>query len=245
VRASLFVTCLGDVYFPDAAVDAVRLLRSLGVDVDFPPAQSCCGQPAYNAGQWPLAARMACHTLSALEGAEDVVLPSGSCAAMISKHYAELLHEGAPDARADGAPRVWELSQFVVKRLGRTSLGRGLEGLRVAVHHGCHALRDLGVHAEAELLLREAGAEVVEWETARECCGFGGLFSVKLPHVSVAMADRKLDTLPAVDVLTSSDPGCLLQLRGRIERRGGGPHVTPLASLLWRAMQPAGAAALS
>jgi L-lactate dehydrogenase complex protein LldE len=240
VRASLFVTCLGDVYFADAAADAVRLLRSLGVDVDFPPDQACCGQPAFNAGQWPLAERMARHTLAALSGSEHVVLPSGSCAAMMARHYEELLH-----GENHAAPRVWELSQFIVKHLGLTSLGDGLTGVRVAIHHGCHGLRDLGIHEESEMLLRSAGADVVPWETAKECCGFGGLFSVKLPHVSVAMADRKLDTLPAVDVLTSGDPGCMLQLRGRIEKRGTGPAVVPLASLLWRARQPALAASRS
>jgi L-lactate dehydrogenase complex protein LldE len=114
-------------------------------------------------------------------------------------------------------------------------LGDGLAGLRVAYHHGCHALRELGLREEAPALLAGGGAQVIPWEAAEECCGFGGLFSVKLPVVSAAMADRKLDTLPEVDVLTSADGGCLMQLSGRMERRGIRVPVVPLPTLLWRA----------
>ncbi len=122
-----------------------------------------------------------------------------------------------------------------MKVLGVERLGSGLAGTTLAYHHGCHALRELGLADEAPVLLRAAGATVVDWEADRECCGFGGLFAVKLPEVSAAMADRKLDTLPPVDVLVSADGGCLLQLGGRIARRGGGPPVLHLASALWRA----------
>ncbi|HET9949257.1 MAG TPA: (Fe-S)-binding protein, partial [Longimicrobiales bacterium] len=199
MRVALFATCLGDQLFAEACADAVRLLRRAGVEVEVPPGQTCCGQPAYNAGRRAEAAHMAARTLRVLARAEHVVLPSGSCAGMIRCFYAELLAERRAEAEALAA-RTWELSQFLVRVLGARELGRGLEGRRVAYHHGCHALRELGVRDEPLELLRGCGAEVVPWVAAEECCGFGGLFSTKLPEVSAAMADRKLETLPEVDV---------------------------------------------
>jgi L-lactate dehydrogenase complex protein LldE len=235
-RVALFATCLGDRLFADACADAVRLLRRLGVDVEVPRGQTCCGQPAFNAGYLAEARRMARHTLDVFADAEHVVLPSGSCAGMMRSYFPVIL-EGADARRAEElASRTWELSQFVVRVLGVTSLGRGLEGRTVAYHHGCHALRELGVHDEPVALLEDAGARVVPWAADRECCGFGGLFSVKLPQVSAGMADRKLDTLPEVDVLTSADGGCLMQLAGRAKRRGVPLSTRHLASVLVEAL---------
>jgi L-lactate dehydrogenase complex protein LldE len=232
MRVAIFATCLADRLYADACADAVRLLRRMGVDVDFPPAQTCCGQPALNAGHVAEARRMARHTVRAFAGADHVVLPSGSCAGMLRTHFPRLLDE--PGAR-DLAARTWELSQFIVGVLGVTELGSGLEGRAVAYHHGCHALRELRVHDEPLTLLRNAGARVAPWEAAEECCGFGGLFSVKLPVVSAGMADRKLDTLPAVDLVTSADGGCLMQMSGRAGRRGLSIPFRHLASVLWEA----------
>ncbi|MFC1544370.1 (Fe-S)-binding protein [Gemmatimonadota bacterium] len=235
MRVSLFATCLGDQFFAEACADAVRLLRHLGVEVDSPPGQTCCGQPAYNAGFLREARAMARHTIEVFSDAERVVLPSGSCAAMLGSYYLDLFEEGSEDAAlaADLAERTRELSAFIAADLGVTDLGKGLGGMRVAYHHGCHALRELGLGDEAVALLCGSGAEVVNWEAAEECCGFGGLFAVRLPEVSVAMADRKIDTLPDPDVLTSADGGCLLQLAGRLRERGSVLPVRHLASLLW------------
>lgn len=133
------------------------------------------------------------------------------------------------------AGRTFELSQFIVEVLGVRSLGSGLTGRRIAYHHGCHALRALGVREQPLELLRNSGAEVVPWEFSEECCGFGGIFSVKFPEVSAAMADRKIDTLPEVDCVTSADGGCLLQLSGRLRRRGMNLRARHLAELLWEA----------
>ena len=240
VRASLFVTCLGDHFYADAAASAVRLLRKLGVEVDFPEAQTCCGQPAFNAGRDAEARRMAAHTLEVFRESEYVVLPSGSCACMLRRFYAHLAHEDSAMSGqvADLAGRTFELAEFLVRVVGVTELGRGLEGRRIAYHHGCHALRELGIREEPLALLAGAGAEVVPWEAAEECCGFGGLFSVGFPQVSAGMADRKLDTLAgagAVDFLTSADCGCLLQLSGRMRRRGRDLAVRHLADVLWEA----------
>jgi L-lactate dehydrogenase complex protein LldE len=262
MKVALFVTCLADQFFADAAADAVRLLRSLGVEVDFPEDQTCCGQPAYNAGYHRDARAMAEHTRRVFADAEYVVLPSGSCTAMLRAFYPRLA-AGGEAARAGPGPhrrgearagdsagahraadagawkelgeRSYELAEFLVKVLGVERLGTGLAGMRIAYHHGCHALRELGLEGAAPALLHGAGASLAEWEADRECCGFGGLFSVKFPEVSAAMADRKLDTLPPADVLTSGDAGCLLQLSGRLRRRGGAAlPVRHLSSLLWQ-----------
>lgn len=238
MRVALFATCLADQFFAEACADAVRLLRHLGVEVEYPEAQTCCGQPGHNSGHQRDARLMAEHTVSVFDGADHVVVPSGSCAAMVRAVYPKIL--GTPESE-DLAGRTWELSAFLVHEMGVESLGSGLAGMNVAYHHGCHALRELGIEDEPIRLLRGAGAEVRAWEADQECCGFGGLFSAKLPEVSAGMADRKLATLPDVDVVTSADGGCLLQLSGRDRARGGAVEFTHLARLLWRATGAEGA----
>lgn len=233
MRIALFTTCLGDRLFPDACMDAARLLRKLGVEVVVPAAQSCCGQPALNAGYAREARRMARHTVEAFREADYVVLPSGSCAGMLRTHYPRILPDDA--GGGDLASRTYELSEFIVRVLRVTELGRGLEGRTVAYHHGCHALRELRVRDEPLRLLEGAGARLVPWEAAEECCGFGGLFSVKLPAVSVGMADRKLDTLGRAELVTSADGGCLMQLAARSAHRRLPLNFRHLASVLWEA----------
>jgi len=233
VRVSLFATCLGDQFYADACADTVRLLRHLGAEVDVPKGQTCCGQPAYNAGRRADAVSMARQTADVLRDTDYVVLPSGSCAGMIRCFYPELL-----GAQAEAlATRTYELSQFVMDVLGVDHLGDGLAGKRVAYHHSCHALREMDIKDAPLSLLAGCGAEVLEWKAAEECCGFGGLFSAKLPEVSAAMADRKLDTLPDVDFVTSTDGGCLLQLSGRASKRRLGPPFRHLASVLWEGVR--------
>ena len=230
MNVALFVTCLADHYFAEAAADTVRLLRHLGCEVSFPAAQTCCGQPAYNAGRHGEARRMAEHALDVFDGADAVVLPSGSCATMVKKFYPRLV--GATAAAL--AERTWDLAEFIVHELGVTKLGDGLKGRRLAVHQGCHALRELRLETEPATLLEGAGAEVLSWDAQDECCGFGGLFSVKMTAVSAAMADRKLDTLPGVDWVVSGDGGCMLHLDGRNRARGAGIEFVHLATALWR-----------
>jgi L-lactate dehydrogenase complex protein LldE len=245
LQAALFPTCLADSFFADAAADTVRVLRHLGVEVTYPTGQTCCGQPAYNTGHSSEAKRAARHTLAVLADADYVILPSGSCATMLRHGFPKLLGAEAFEL----ASRTFELSQFIVQILGMEQLGRGLEGKRIAYHHGCHALRELGVESEPVSLLRNAGATLVDWEADQECCGFGGLFSVKIPGVSGAMANRKLDTLPHVDLVTSTDGGCLMQMAGRAGARardlrrdhiGKAPRFRHLASVLWDAVGSAG-----
>ena len=195
---------------------------------------------------------MAEHTLDVFGGAPDnpavadaVVLPSGSCATMVRKFYPRLAasREGSAAGATALAERSWDLAEFIVRRLGVTELGNGLAGRRVAVHQGCHALRELRLETEPATLLEGAGAEVVPWEAQEECCGFGGLFSVKMTAVSAAMADRKLETLPDVDWVVSGDGGCVLHLDGRSRARGDGIEFVHLATALWRGVNGAGGTA--
>ena len=231
MKVAFFVTCLVDHYFAEAAADCVRLLRHLDVEVEFPESQSCCGQPAHNAGRPDEARRMADHTAKVFLNADAVVVPSGSCAAMVKKAYPKLLgDEGPAQSLAD---KTYELGEFLVHRLGVRELGAGLAGRRVAVHQGCHALRELRLVEEPKLLLEAAGAQVVDWPAQEDCCGFGGMFSVKMTDVSAAMADYKFESLPEVDWIVSGDGGCLLHLDGRSRATQSGHVFRHLGSALW------------
>lgn len=241
MKVALFVTCLAERYFAAAAADAVRLLRRLGCEVVFPEDQTCCGQPAHTAGLAADAREMAGHAVRVFARVADcdaVVAPSGSCAAMVKKVFPEIAGTGRA-AAAELAGKTYELAEFVVRRLGVERLGTGLAGRRVALHHGCHGLRELGLDREARTLLEGSGAEVVPWDADRECCGFGGLFAVKFPEVSAAMADRKLDCAPEADCIVSGDPGCLLQMEGRTKARGLGAEFMHLATALWQGVADA------
>lgn len=241
MRVALFATCLADQLFPGVAVASVRLLRHLGVEVAFPEAQTCCGQPAYNAGYHREAREIAEHHLSVFDGFDCVVLPSGSCGAMIASHYPELFTEDSRNyARArELAGRTFELTTFITERLSVTDVGASLSGLAVTYHDSCHALRWLGVGKAPRQLLASAGAKLVEADGHDACCGFGGLFSVKMPHVSSAMARAKHQGISeaGAEVLTSTDGGCLMQLAGTLRRDGLRIRVCHIAELLWEGVE--------
>jgi len=236
----LFPTCLGDIVMPETVRHAAITLRACGVAPVPVRNATCCGQPAFNAGFPDEARRVARRTLRVLEGTEgDVIVPSGSCAAMMRLHWRELFagtrHERA--AVRVGL-RVRELSTVLAGREGMIR-GRPLRWRgRVGYHDSCHMLRELRIAAEPRALLGHVeGLELVPLASSERCCGFGGTFSVRYPEVSVAMADSKLDDAGAagVDALVSSDPGCLMHLGGRAAHRGEGPRVVHLATLLWEA----------
>lgn len=237
MRVALFATCLADQLFPEVAVAAVRLLRHLGVAVEFPEAQTCCGQPAYNAGYHREAREIAEHHLAVFADYDYLVLPSGSCGAMLHAHYPELFRE-APERYAAAqalAERSYELTSFITEVLGRVDIGADLQGVRVSYHDSCHALRFMGVRESPRALLQAAGATLVEADNREVCCGFGGLFSVKMPEISGAMARAKLAGIAATgaEILTSTDGGCLMQLAGSARRSGLTLKVQHVAELLW------------
>src|SRR5206468_10200113 len=219
------VTCLGDAFFPEVGLATVRLLRRLGIAVDFPPAQTCCGQPHFNSGYHADARELARHTVRAFEGTNLVVAPSGSCAAMVKLEYPELLHADLVwHSRAeDLAHRTHELSDFLVNVLKVEDVGARFEG-RATYHMACH-LRGLGVKGEPERLLRRVkGLELVPLERFDECCGFGGSFSVRFPGISGAMVEDKSAFVEksGADVLIATDAGCLMNIGGCLRRRGSG-----------------------
>lgn len=222
LRASLMITCLGDLFFPEVGTSTVRLLRRLGVSVDFPAGQTCCGMPLFNSGYRDQAAAAARRTVALFERSEHVVVPSGSCAWMVKHEYPGLMATPAARGAAEAlAARTWELSQFLVKVVGATELPAAVQG-RVTYHDSCHLLRGLGEAAAPRTLLRGArGIELVELPGADECCGFGGSFAVRLPEVSTGILERKLRNAEATGAacLVACDAGCLLQMSGGLRRR--------------------------
>ena len=247
VKASLFVTCIIDQFYPDVGESTVRVLKRLGVELDFPRSQTCCGQPAYNAGFWSDAKPLARRVLDQFEHSEYVVIPSGSCATMIRVFYPELF-EDEPESlsKADSlAGRTYELSEFIVDVLGVTDLSHLVEGTgdqnaiagksKVTYHEACHLRRELGVTTQPRTLIRSLpGVELVEMDQAEVCCGFGGTFSVKYAEISGAMLQDKLDRIEATgaESVVACDSSCLMQIGGGLEKGGSGVRPVHLATLL-------------
>jgi L-lactate dehydrogenase complex protein LldE len=229
------ITCLGDVFFPNAGVATLRLLRRLGVEVDFPKAQTCCGQPHFNSGYHHDARELARHAIETFAGADRVVTPSGSCAAMVKLEYPELFHgDAAWHARAlDLARRTHELSDFLVNVLQIEDVGAQWAG-RATYHMACH-LRGLGVTTEPERLLRKVrGLELLPLERGDECCGFGGSFSIRFPQISAAMVGDKCSFIErtGADAVIATDAGCLMNIGGCLRRQQSKVRTLHLAEVL-------------
>jgi L-lactate dehydrogenase complex protein LldE len=236
MRVQLFGTCLVDAFFPEVGEATVRLLRHFGVEVAYPQGQTCCGQPAFNAGYRDEAKRAAAHFLSVFTGSDPIVTPSGSCAAMVKHHYPDLLRDDPELSRAaaDAAGRVYELSQFLVRVLRAHEAGFAGKG-RVTYHSSCHLTRSLGVREEPLTLLASLrGAEFVPLPDATRCCGFGGMFMAKLPEISCALADEKAAAIlgTGAGTVTGCDSGCLMNIADALKKRGSGVRVAHLAQLL-------------
>jgi len=237
-RVALFATCLADIFMPEVPESVVRLLRRAGVQVEFPGGQTCCGQPAYNSGFAPEARRLADNFVRVFESYEYVISPSGSCASTVRLYYPELY---AADPRRQEqvkalAGRVYEFSEFFVGVLGLEDVGARMKG-RATYHPPCHMSRELGIVSQPRRMLRAVqGLELVEMERADLCCGFGGSFAVRMPEISVAIGDEKLEHVAATaaDYLVSCDGGCLMHMNGRLQRLGRpAPRPVHLAQLLW------------
>jgi L-lactate dehydrogenase complex protein LldE len=233
----LFVTCLVDAFAPQTGLAVVEVLEKLGVEVEFPDGQTCCGQPEFNGGFADQAAGLARRTVDVLSRSpHPVVVPSGSCADMIVHQYPMLLKDDpayAPRAQ-DLAARTYEFSQFIVDVLGVSRVEAIAKGTLV-YHASCHGLRGLGVRQQPECLLDGVeGATRAPLAEADVCCGFGGLFSVKMPAVSGSMLDRKLDaigTSGATSVVVT-DVSCQMHMAGGLKRRGSDVRVVHLAEVL-------------
>jgi L-lactate dehydrogenase complex protein LldE len=227
VRVALFVTCVNDVLFPRTGQAAVTVLERLGVAVDFPLAQTCCGQMHYNTGYPDQAAALAAKLARDLEGCDAVVAPSGSCAAFVRDVYPKL-------GQAAGTPPMYELSEFLVDVLGVEDVGARFPHT-VAYHPTCHSLRLLRVGDRPTRLLRAvAGLTLVELPGAEECCGFGGTFAVKNPDVSAAMGADKIAHAVAggAEYLVAADNSCLMHLGGTARRANAPISTLHLAEIL-------------
>jgi L-lactate dehydrogenase complex protein LldE len=235
-RVSLFVTCMVDQLFPQTGMAMALVIERLGYAVDFPEDQTCCGQPAFNSGYRAEARAVARHFLKTFEASECVVVPSGSCTAMVTHHYAELFHkEPETLARVQAlAARVWEFSTFLTEVAGVEDVGARFPET-VTFHDGCHGLRELGVKsAPRRLLAHVRGLELREMQPAEECCGFGGTFAVKFPELSTAMTRTKIEAIERTGAraVVSLDPSCLMQIQGALSRAGSSIRTLHLAEVL-------------
>lgn len=234
-RVALFVTCIVDQIYPTIGLAAARLLESQGCDVQVPRGLTCCGQMGFNAGFRDEARMVAGRMIELLRGQGDVVLPSGSCAAMIRHLYGELFHDTPHQAAAEELiGRTYELTEYLVDVLGAADVGARFDG-RLAYHDACHGLRYLGLGRQARVLLDHvAGAELAPLLAAEECCGFGGLFAVKQAPISEAMLGRKLNNVGAAgaELIVTGDASCMTQIAGGLSRSGSRTRVRHIAEVL-------------
>jgi L-lactate dehydrogenase complex protein LldE len=221
-RVSLFVTCIVDQLFPQIGLAMATVLERLGYEIDFPEDQTCCGQPAFNTGFRDEARSVARHFLRVFRDAEYIVVPSGSCTSMIAHHYVELFAD-EPDRLAEASrleSRVWEFSKFLTEVAQVEDVGARFE--RVVVYHdSCHGLRELGIkEGPRRLLSHVRDLTLREMDSAQECCGFGGTFSVKFPEVSGGMARTKVESIvgAGAEAVVGIDASCLMQIRGALLR---------------------------
>ena len=238
-RVQLMATCLCDAFYDDVAAATVQVLEHLGVEVVFPEAQTCCGQPAFNGGDWVASRKVVRHTVKTFAGEEPVVVPSGSCAAMMF-HGAVLEFEKEPDLPEVEAlgRRTWELGDFIVNGLGvKTWPGR--YEATVAFHRSCHSRGTESSPAASTLLGSIKGLRLVEFGEEEQCCGFGGTFSVAFPNISTAMGELKLDHVRAVkpEVFVSGDMSCMMHLGGLAARDGKPIKTQHLAQVLRDALK--------
>lgn len=244
----LMATCLCDALFDDVAASTVEVLEHLGCAIDFPEAQTCCGQPAFNSGDWTASRKVLRHVLDTFTGNAPLVIPSASCAAMIY-HGALLAFEKEPQtlpAAQKLAARTWELADYIVNGLGVTKWPGRFEA-SVVFHRSCHSRGTATGEAALTLLRSIEGLRVLTFDESEQCCGFGGTFSVTFPHISKSMGELKLDHLLAgnPDMIVSIDQSCLMSLSG-LAAKGGRPVKTVhIAQVLRDALRNAGLPAAS
>jgi L-lactate dehydrogenase complex protein LldE len=233
----LFVTCLIDSFFPEVGEALVHVLNRAGVKVAFPAAQTCCGQPAFNAGVRKDARPLAEHTINVFEKTTgDIIIPSGSCAAMLRHGYLELFKDDPQWLqRAQAlAGRAHEFTEYLVDVRGISDLGSRWPG-KLTYHPSCHLLRMLGMDRQPRLLLASVrDAEIIELPEREDCCGFGGVFSMEHPELSAEFLKRKIANLDktASPTLVVCDTGCLMHIQGGLHRQGKGQRVVHIAQVL-------------
>lgn len=233
----LFITCLTDSFFPQTGEAVVEILNRLGVTVEFPQDQTCCGQPQFNAGLRKDARAIAEHTIKVFETTSgDIVTPSGSCAHHFRHNLLELFEgdeKWYPRAEAL-SKRVFEFTEYLVDKLGVTDVGASWDGL-LTYHPSCHTLRGINVDRQPRTLLQHVkGATLVELPNAQECCGFGGVMSAEHPELSAEWLKRKISNLEKTQspTLVVTDAGCLMHIMGGLHRQGKKQRVVHIAEVL-------------
>lgn len=236
-KAQLFITCLGDQFYTGTLQNMTRILERLGVELVFPPDQTCCGQPLFNNGFEDKTRTVAMHFLRVFGKSDALIIgPSGSCVSMVKHHYAELFPAGTREHALAGdiAARTYEFTEYLVDVLKITDLG-AVYPHKVTYHASCHYLREMGLKNEAKTLLSAVkGLELIPLHEEETCCGFGGAFSVTFPEVSRAMMENKVKNIIAsgADTLVTSEPGCLMNIAGGLRRAGSDMRAMHVIDLL-------------
>jgi L-lactate dehydrogenase complex protein LldE len=235
MKVQLFIPCFIDQLYPQVAFNTVKILEKAGCTVSYNTQQTCCGQPAFNAGFWGESKDVCTKFVQDFDGADYIVSPSASCAGFIRNNYGKLFENNAFQSPAKKvSSQIFELSEFLVKILGVTALGASFNG-KATFHDSCAGLRECNIKAEPRALLSQVnGLELVEMNETETCCGFGGSFAVKYDTISVAMADQKIDHAIATEAeyIISTDMSCLMHLDGRINFNGQQIKVIHLADVL-------------
>lgn len=235
MTVQLFVPCFVDQLYPDVAFNTIKVLEKAGCTVKYNAQQTCCGQPAFNAGFWGEAKDVCTKFVQDFDGADYIVSPSASCAGFVRNNYNKLFENNAFQSPAKKvANRIYELSEFLVKILNVTNLGAKFEG-KATYHDSCAGLRECNIKSEPRTLLNAVeGLELIEMKDTDICCGFGGSFAVKFDTISVSMADQKIESAITTDAdyLISTDMSCLMHLDGRMKHNGQSLKVVHLAEVL-------------
>ncbi len=241
MKASIFITCICDSMYPQVGESMVRVLEKLGVTLDFPPEQTCCGQPALSSGYWEDAKPVAETMLKAFKNSEYVVAPAGSCITAVKEYYPALFEKNPEQYRQakELIGKLYEFSEFVVKVLKKEDVGASFPH-RVTYHSSCHARRFLNTDEYIHTLLKNVQAiDYVPLPHEEACCGFGGTFAVKLPEISEAMVDEKVRNIleTKADVLIGTDLSCLMNITGRLRKQKSNIRVMHMAELLDEGMR--------
>jgi L-lactate dehydrogenase complex protein LldE len=235
MQVQLFIPCFIDQLYPQVAFNTVKILEKAGCSVKYNTQQTCCGQPAFNAGFWGESKDVCTKFVQDFDGADYIVSPSASCAGFVRNNYGKLFENNAFQSPAKKvSSQIFELSEFLVKILGITDLGASFNG-KATYHDSCAGLRECNIKAEPRALLSQVqGLELVEMNDNETCCGFGGSFAVKYDTISVAMADQKIDNAVATEAeyIISTDMSCLMHIDGRINHNGQQIKVIHLADVL-------------
>ena len=235
MQVQLFIPCFIDQLYPQVAFNTVKILEKAGCTVKYNTQQTCCGQPAFNAGFWGESKDVCTKFVQDFDGADYIVSPSASCVGFVRNNYGKLFENNAFQSPAKKvSSQIFELSEFLVKILNVTNLGASFNG-KATYHDSCAGLRECNIKAEPRVLLNQVnGLELVEMNDNETCCGFGGSFAVKYDTISVAMADQKIDNAIATEAeyIISTDMSCLMHIDGRINHNGQKIKVIHLADVL-------------